>query len=205
MTKTETILRYLQETYQPRAIIVYGSFADGSAGEHSDFDALVITDHTKKHDTAVIDQTMLDVFLYPAETFRADYDPQAFIQVYDGNIVLDTDGIAARLQQQVRDAVEHMLRKTEDEVAQEIDWCEKMLLRAERGDAEGYFRWHWVLTDSLEIYFDVKSRPYFGPKKALRQMEQTDPDAFLCYSQALKHFDRESLSRWISRLKRLGP
>ena len=33
MTKTETILHYLQETYQPRAIIVYGSFADGSAAE----------------------------------------------------------------------------------------------------------------------------------------------------------------------------
>lgn len=43
-----------------------------------------------------------------------------------------------------------------------------------REDTDGYYRWHWLLYDSLEIYFDVKGLHYYGPKKALRYMEQTD-------------------------------
>lgn len=36
------IIEYLKEKYQPLALIVYGSFADGTNNAHSDFDALVI-------------------------------------------------------------------------------------------------------------------------------------------------------------------
>ena len=38
------ILTYLAARYDPAAIIVYGSFADGSSNLFSDFDALLITD-----------------------------------------------------------------------------------------------------------------------------------------------------------------
>ena len=75
MEKKETILNYIEETYQPDAVIVYGSFANGTAGPGSDFDALVIADHGKTHDSSVIDGTVLDVFVYPPEQFRSDYDP----------------------------------------------------------------------------------------------------------------------------------
>ena len=76
-----------------------------------------------------------------------------------------------------------------------------MLLRTMRNDAEGFYRWHWVLFDSLEIYCDVKGLHYYGPKKALRLMEQTDDEAFQIYSDALRIFKREHLSEWISYLK----
>ena len=33
--------------------------------------------------------------------------------------------------------------------------CKKMLLRTLRSDAEGLYRWHWVLIDSLEIFCDA--------------------------------------------------
>ena len=42
MVNTEKIVGYLKKTYQPDAVIVYGSFADGSANLNSDFDALII-------------------------------------------------------------------------------------------------------------------------------------------------------------------
>lgn len=42
MEIADRIIDYLKETYQPEAIIAYGSFADGSANSNSDFDALVI-------------------------------------------------------------------------------------------------------------------------------------------------------------------
>lgn len=53
---------------------------------------------------------------------------------------------------------------------------ESMFERAKRGDCEGLFRWHWVLIDSLEIFFDIMHHPYFGPKKTLKWMEEKHPE-----------------------------
>ncbi len=204
MERIEQIIDYLIESYKPEAIILYGSFADGSANENSDFDALVITDHIRKHDASVICDTVLDVFLYPSDTFQSAYDPNEFIQIFDGKIILDQNGTAEKLQKQVLEYIEQTPAKSEEDIRQEIDWCEKMLSRTVRGDAEGFYRWHWLLCDSLEIYTDIKHLFYHGPKKALRQIEQSDPEAFVLYSQALKEMDRNHLSEWINYLKDLA-
>ncbi|MCR5782126.1 MAG: nucleotidyltransferase domain-containing protein [Clostridia bacterium] len=203
MKTTEAIIGYLTKTYDPDAVILYGSFADGSAAADSDFDALVIADGLKKHDASVIGNTALDVFVYPPETFLSDYDPEKFVQIYDGNILLDASGLASQLKKRVRDYIENKPPKTPEELRQEIGWCEKMTRRTLRVDTEGYYRWHWLLTDSLEIYYDLKRMYYFGPKKALRQMERSDSEAFSLYSKALKEFDRDSLSEWTEYLKKL--
>ena len=76
-----------------------------------------------------------------------------------------------------------------------------MLVRTARGDAEGYFRWHWLLCDSLEIYFDIKQLYYFGPKKSLRSMAKSDPESYRIYSRALKDWNQASLSEWIACLE----
>ena len=89
-------------------------------------------------------------------------------------------------------------------IRQEISWCEKMRLRTMREDPEGYYRWHWLLYDSLEIYFDVKGLHYYGPKKALRFMKKTDPESFQIYANALRELKGEHLSAWISQLKRIS-
>ena len=197
------IIGYLMETYDPEALLLYGSFADGSANERSDFDALVIADHSKTHDTSTIGGTALDVFVYPPEAFLGEYDPEDFVQVYDGRIVLDRNGAAEGLLRRVRDYVAAQPKKTGEELHQALDWCEKMLSRTLRGDAEGWYRWHWLLTDSLEIYCDLRGLYYRGPKKALRQMEATDGEAFHVYIRALKEMDRERLAAWIGLLKGL--
>ena len=201
MVSTEKIVDYLEKTYRPDAVILYGSVADGSANLNSDFDALVIADKEKTHDSSVVDGVVLDVFVYPAETFSTDYDPEEFVQVWDGKIILDEHGIAGQLKAKVLDYIEHLPKKTATEVAQEVEWCEKMLLRTMREDVEGYYRWHWVLCDSLEIYFDIRGLHYYGPKKTLRLMEKSDAEAFGLYAKALREFDRESLSAWIDYLK----
>ena len=205
METIDKLVAYLKDTYQPDAIIAYGSFADGSANKNSDFDALVIADKERMHDSSVIDGIVLDVFIYPPDTFRQNYDPEEFVQVWDGNILLDTNGVAASLQKQVLDYISHIPRKTVEEISQEVSWCEKMLSRTMREDAEGYYRWHWVLFDSLEIYFDVKGLYYYGPKKALRFLEQTDPESFRIYTKALREFKRECLATWISHLRSISP
>lgn len=204
MDTAEKIIEYLLETYKPDALIVYGSFADGSANENSDFDALVIADHVQTHDSSIVVNTVLDVFVYPSDTFKSDFDPEEFLQIFDGRIILDRTGIAAELQERIRQHIAQTPMKTEEEIDQEIAWCEKMMLRAQRGDAEGYYRWHWLLFVSLEIYCDIKRQHYYGPKKALRYMAKHDGEAFQIYSYALKELDRERLTKWIACLKKLG-
>ena len=54
MKSTDKIIDYLKKTYQPESIIVYGSFADGSANLNSDFDALIIAGKEKLHDSSFL-------------------------------------------------------------------------------------------------------------------------------------------------------
>ena len=161
----------------------------------------MIADHVKDHDASVIGGTVLDVFVYPPETFQTAVDPEEFVQVFDGEIILDKSGLAGRLKSRVLAYIEGLSRKSEEEIRQEQDWCGKMLARTERGDAEGYYRWHWLLSDSLEIYCDVKGLRYFGPKKTLGYMEQTDAEAFQIYSKALRELNRECLAEWVTYLR----
>ena len=204
MVKSDIIIQYLLDTYHPDSIILYGSFADGSENMNSDFDALVIANCSKRHDATVIDNTTLDVFVYPSETFTTEYDPEEFVQVFDGNIILDKNGMAKQLKSRVLDYIGHQEKKSSADISEEIEWCEKMILRTARGDAEGYYRWHWLLFDSLEIYFDLIGQHYYGPKKALRHMEHSDPVGYTLYTKALMQLDHDSLSEWVSYMKGLS-
>lgn len=102
------------------------------------FDALIIAEKEKAHDSSIVDGVVLDVFVYPAETFSTDYDPEEFVQVWDGKIVLDEHGIAGQLKAKVLDYIEHLPKKTVTEVAQEVEWPKKTLRLMEKSDAEAF-------------------------------------------------------------------
>ena len=201
----EQILRYIQETYDPLSIILYGSYADGTNGLNSDFDALVITtNHEQFHDTSFVDGVPLDVFVYPARYFESSYSCEDFVQIFDGRIVADSGGIGKALQETVRAYLKNRPSKTGAELQADIDWCVKMSARAKRCDCEGLFRWHWLLIDSLEIFCDIMHQPYLGPKKALKWMEKTHPEAFDRYEKALQNFRLDDLDEWIGYIKNAG-
>ena len=198
----EQILRYIQETYDPLSIILYGSYADGTNGLNSDFDALVITaDHERFHDTSFVDGILLDVFVYPAKYFESSYSCEDFVQIFDGRIVTDSSGIGKALQETVRAYLKNRPGKTGTELQADIDWCVKMSARAKRCDCEGLFRWHWLLVDSLEIFCDIMHQPYLGPKKALKWMEKAHPEAFDRYKRALQNFQMDDLDEWIGYIR----
>ena len=196
------IVEYIKSRYNPLSIIVYGSFADGSNNEHSDFDALVIVkDGEKLHDVSFVSEIQLDVFVYPVSYFKNDFDCAEIIQIFDGKIILDNDDVGGKLKERVNGYLESLpYKKTAKENREQVEWCKKMLLRAKRKDAEGMFRWHWLLTESLEIYFDLLGRMYFGPKKSLRYMKEKQSAAFGLYTNALQSLDYEALQRWIEFL-----
>ena len=198
----EQIIQYLEETYHPLSVILYGSYANGTNDENSDFDALVISPYYERfHDTSVINGVPLDVFVYPVSYFASDYSCEEFVQIFDGRVLTDSNGIGSTLQSNILKYLHDLPHKTNVELQASVDWCMKMLERAKRDDCEGRFRWHWLLTDSLEIFCDIKQRPYFGPKKALQWLEQTHSEAFALYKNALLDFSIDDLESWVTYIK----
>jgi hypothetical protein len=72
-----------------------------------------------------------------------------------------------------------------------------MLRRSQKGDPEGNYRFHWMLKDSLEIYFNVKGLWYSGPKKSLEWLKQNDIVAYDLFESAL---DRNAQKADIEKL-----
>ena len=63
----EVAVEYLVNTYHPRSLLVYGSFARGDWDEYSDFDCMVIVDEKSvKHDDTLISGVQLDCFVFTA-------------------------------------------------------------------------------------------------------------------------------------------
>lgn len=198
----DRIIEYITRKYNPVSLIVYGSYADGSNGPKSDFDALVISErHDISHDTSCVDGIPMDLFIYPVSYFKDDFDCNEFIQIFDGKILLDSEQMGAKLKARVLSYMDSLPPKTNAEIGAAIDWCEKMLARTKRRDVEGMFRWYWLLTDSLEIFCDMMQQIYLGPKKTLRWMEDAHPEAFTYYKKALMELSEESLTNWILYLR----
>lgn len=202
MISLERILEYINQKYNPVSVILYGSFANKTNDSNSDFDALVISSDCEQfRDTSFVDGVQLDVFIYPASYFEKDYDCENFIQVFDGQIIKDSDDIGKTLKTNVLAYLNNRQAKTSAEIQVDIDWCVKMLGRAKRGDCEGMFRWHWVLIDSLEFFCNIIKHPYFGPKKTLRWMEGAYPGAFDCYKRALQELNIDRLEEWVAYIE----
>ena len=122
----DEIIAYLQTKYDSAAILVYGSFADGTQNENSDFDAPVLSPtHREFHDTSFVGETQLDVFVYPVSLFQGEYHPETFLQVYGGILVMDTEGVGHALLQQVEAYVKALPGKTPEKQEGEIQWCKK--------------------------------------------------------------------------------
>lgn len=199
----ERLLAYLQKTYAPLAVIVYGSYADGTQEAGSDFDALLVTRQHHTHDVSIVEGVQLDVFAYTLEEVSGEIDCDAFIQIHDGILLADTDGIGSRLQSRIQVYVSQQTDKTDEDISAEIAWCRKMLCRAGRADAEGLFRWHWLLMESLEIYCDARHQPYWGPKKTLRWLAKVYPDDYSVYMDALACFQLDKMAEWVECITKL--
>ncbi|MBQ7338399.1 MAG: nucleotidyltransferase domain-containing protein [Clostridia bacterium] len=196
----DSILSYLREQYYPQAVIVYGSYAAGTQEAGSDFDALVITDRVdmKLHDTCTIGGVLLDVFVYSPRYLDSLDDLSEIIQIRDGIVVNDTNGYASQLRARVMKYIQSQPKLTVAEKNELCVWCKKMALRAKREDAEGLYRWHWLLTDSLSIYCELRDVEYLGPKKTLARMRLLDADGYTLYQCALT--DRHALVLWVEYL-----
>ncbi len=198
----ERQLAYLQEKYAPVGLLVYGSWAEGTNGPSSDLDVLVLTENgVAGHDESVVDGVTLDAFIYPASELAGGVAPEDFCQVEGGRILLDKTGLLAELKAAVEAWAAAFTPEPLSARRSALAWCRKMQARALRGDPEGLYRWHWLLTESLQIYFETVGQRWRGPKKALRLLRETDRDAAEAYERALSGLDGAALDAWLTLLE----
>ena len=201
--RVENILNYLYGTYAPDALILYGSYADGTDGPGSDFDALILANHPACHDTSTVEGVQLDVWVYPADYFAEADALEEAVTVAEGVVLHDPQGLGVALKARVQACLAAQPGKSVEENAASLAWCRKMLARTVRADAEGLYRWHWLLTDTLEIACDLLHESYRGPKKALRWLAEKHPAVHGAYVRALSAFTQEALADWIACLEEL--
>lgn len=192
------ILRYLEEMYHPHTIILYGSWCDGTNGPGSDFDALLIADGIEEsHDASEVEGVVLDVFCYPTGALEQK-NPGELLQLYHGTAVRDERGIAAGLIDRVQAYMEEQRIHAPEEKRFQRDWCRKMLNRSRRGDPEGLYRRHWLLTESLELYCVLRDIFYFGSKKTLLMLERDDPEGYELVCAALRECSQAAMEQWMN-------
>ena len=178
---------------------MYGSYADGTHSENSDFDCMVIVDKkTVSQDNSFVSGIQLDLFIYSLDEIINIDNIDDFVQLYDAQIIKDTDNIASNLVMGINDHISKNSEKSAVEKSNLKSWVVKMLRRAEQNDTEGLFRYHWLLTDSLEIYFILRNMYYFGPKKSIAYLKKNDATAYALFDSSLKTVGLLYLKEWIT-------
>lgn len=179
------IIEYLIEEYSCHSIILYGSFANGSYTDESDIDLICFSDNQKKeNDTTAHNDRQLDAWIYNTETMD---DANQFLHIRGGEILLDKKKKCVDFLKEIDKVfVKGPKQLTVKEKDFLKDWLRKMVRRAKKGDIEGNFRYHWMLTDALEIYFDIKGVWYLGPKKSLQWLCENDKEAYERFDNALR-------------------
>lgn len=195
MTHREEILTYLKEKYAPLTIALYGSYAEGTQDEHSDFDCLLITKtKDRAHDDAVVGGVMLDCFIYTEEEIRR-LNLEEFLPLFGAQLTEDT-GLGAALQKRVQDYVQRHSKRAPEEKEFLRSWIRKTMRRMEKGDAEGDFRAIAFLAESLEDYDLLRDRFYFGSKKALQALRKEDASGFALFQEAISQRSNEAILAW---------
>jgi predicted nucleotidyltransferase len=167
-------------------ILLYGSRADGTENEFSDYDIAAFADvPVSKRDTRVVDGKFLDVFVHPEAVLR---NPAKEHLTLRGSKILrqrnaEAAEFLATLDAIFRAGPEPLSR---DEREARRTWARKMALRMRRSDIEGNFRRVWLLTALLEDYFALRRMWYQGPKKSFQWLQASDFETYAAFEEALK-------------------
>ena len=167
-------------------ILLYGSRADGTENEFSDYDIAAFADvPVTTRDTRTLDGQFLDVFLHPEAILGTP--SKEHLTLRGSRILLqrgtEADDFLAALDAMFAGGPELL---PPDEVDARRTWARKMALRMRRGDIEGDFRRVWLLTALLEDYFSLRGMWYQGPKKSFQWLRTSDPSTYRAFEEALK-------------------
>lgn len=178
---------YLKLKYNCHSIILYGSFVNETYTKESDIDIICFADNiiNTQNDMSIIDGWQLDTWIYNTDMIE---HPENLLHIDNGRIILDERNLCKSLLININQLLSQPIKKlTMEEINFQKEWLKKMLNRSRKKDVEGNFRYHWMLVDSLEIYFDIRGLRYMGPKKSVLWLKDNDKNAYKLFENALKN------------------
>ena len=187
---------YLVNKYGCHLIILYGSYASGDYTVESDIDVVCFADDVgAKNDTTLLRGRQLDAWIYSSDTMN---NIEQYLHISNGKVIFDQRELGSGFLHLIAEQHEKEPEPLGKEQKQFLkSWLQKMLKRSTKGDPEGEYRFHWMLTDSLEIYFKIRGLRYMGPKKSLKWLNQNDTYTYNLFTRAL---DRRATSSDVERL-----
>ena len=168
------LVHHLTDDLGFHTAILYGSHARNDWDAASDIDVAAFRDGAEPtHAAGRWRNVFLDLFVYPT---NADATPD-WLRFHGGRVLFQRDGEGDR----VLSAVAALyaagpILLDRDAVRTRRLWLEKMLARAAKGDLEGDYRRHWLLSALLEDYCALRGRWYFGPKQMLLALARESPN-----------------------------
>ncbi|MBH0168225.1 nucleotidyltransferase domain-containing protein [Fictibacillus sp. 18YEL24] len=195
LTELKEIEAYLLKKYDCHTIILYGSYSRGDYTEESDVDLICFSDSVTEDTNEVefIDGKQLDAWIYPTDKMKQS---EPFLRVNKGEIRINKKGLAEEFLARIHNTFEQGPKQlTDDEKDFLKSWLKKMQVRSAKNDLEGNYRFHWMLKDSLEIYFELRGEWFLGPKVSFLWLKENDPKAFDLFNRALSTNAKDKSSK----------
>lgn len=199
----DRVKKYLIQKYNCHTVILHGSYSTGDFTQESDLDIVCFSDNTEdKNDVEVFEGIQLDVWIYDTEKMA---NPEQFLHINSGKILEDKKGLAKKFLLNIEDIFKNGPDQPSNEEKEFLKaWLRKMYLRSNKNDIEGNYRFHWMLKDSLEIYFALNGLWYLGPKKSLIWLRENDEVAYNLFNNALsKSAKKNNIEELLDYLNRM--
>lgn len=175
------LVEKLKKDYKCKAIILYGSYADGTNKKNSDLNILCFAEVEKMiRDTSVFNGVQLDLWVCPMDCINGY---QTLSKLYEGEVLYEIDNIGSILLDKVKTHVEREFEISREEVERLKLWCYKMLDGIAIGNIEGNYRKIWLTNDLLPIYFQMKKRWFLGPKKSFEWLKEHDKKVYFMFEK----------------------
>lgn len=176
---------YLIDKYNCHTIILYGSYAVNDYTEDSDIDIICFTDQDiELNDTNIFEGTQLDAWIVNTKKMN---NPEKYLHIVDNKVLYDEKNLASDFISKIKIIFNNGTKPISKNKKKFLkDWLKKMYKRTLRNDAEGFYRHHWMLKDSLEIYFEINNMWFLGVKKSLRLLEENEKEIYLLFFNAFK-------------------
>lgn len=175
---------YLIDKYDCHIIMLYGSYARGDYTPESDIDIICFADDTHAcNNTEIFHGKQLDVWIYDTERLN---NPEEYLHVLNNKILFDSKNKAEGFIKKIDEIYKKGPEKL-DEGKKKFyrDWLNKMYNRSLKGDVEGIYRHHWMIKDSLEIYFELKGKWFLGVKNSLKWLQENDEKGYDLFKGAI--------------------
>ena len=174
----------LSERYDPEFMILYGSVARGDYTEGSDIDVAVFCEcPITSHDVSFFEGMQFDCWIYAV--LEADAQKAAFLRLAGGELFCDKTGAG----KEFLDCINAKFEAGPEPITTHsrehlVEWCKKMLSRANGSDIEARYRRTELPCMLVEMYFKLRNRWFAGSKSSFDWIRKNDTEAYMIFEEA---------------------